>query len=89
MKFDSRNFGVSAAHLVDPVPLLPSGPGGVRGTSLHGARSSTSRQSRGRLQEKFNIALGARRGIGEEKQILRFARSDKFLIGKLSRRWPI
>src|SRR5215469_41342 len=42
---NSRNFGVSAAHLVDPVPLLPSGPGGVRGTSLHEARSSTSWQS--------------------------------------------
>jgi hypothetical protein len=39
-----RNFGDSAAHLVDPVPLLPSGPGGVRGTSLHRARSSTVSQ---------------------------------------------
>src|SRR5208283_2727788 len=42
----TRNFGTSAAHLVYPVPLLPSGPGGVRGTSLHRARSSTVRQSR-------------------------------------------
>jgi hypothetical protein len=29
----------------DPLPLLPSGPGGVRGESLHRARSSTHRQS--------------------------------------------
>src|SRR5882757_9154494 len=41
----SRNFGVSAAHSAYPVPLLPSGPGGVRGTSLHEARSSTIRHS--------------------------------------------
>jgi hypothetical protein len=43
---DERNFGYSAAHEVVPVPLLPSGPGGVRGTSSHRARSSTHRQSR-------------------------------------------
>src|SRR5271166_1661970 len=43
---DERNFGYSAAHEVIPVPLLPSGPGGVRGTSSHRARSSTHRQSR-------------------------------------------
>ena len=42
---DERNFGYSAAHEVIPVPLLPSGPGGVRGTSSHRARSSTHRQS--------------------------------------------
>ena len=41
-----RNFGWSAAPEVIPVPLLPSGPGGVRGTSLHRARSSTLRHSR-------------------------------------------
>src|SRR5580704_18196151 len=43
---DERNFGYSAAHETDPLPLLPSGPGGVRGESLHRARSSTDRQSR-------------------------------------------
>src|SRR5437870_4627342 len=50
-----RNFGSSAAPEVNPVPLLPSGPGGVRGTSLHRARSSTLRRSRAfaRPQEKF------------------------------------
>jgi hypothetical protein len=42
---DERNFGYSAAHEAIPVPLLPSGPGGVRGTSSHRARSSTHRQS--------------------------------------------
>ena len=41
---DERNFGYSAAHEAIPVPLLPSGPGGVRGTSSHRARSSTHRQ---------------------------------------------
>src|SRR5258708_36977498 len=41
----SRNFGFSEAHSAYPVPLLPSGPGGVRGTSLREARSSTIRQS--------------------------------------------
>src|SRR5205807_4108055 len=41
-----RNFGSSAAPEAIPVPLLPSGPGGVRGTSLHRARSSTLRRSR-------------------------------------------
>ena len=46
MTADERNFGYSAAHEVIPVPLLPSGPGGVRGTSSHRARSSTHRQSR-------------------------------------------
>src|SRR5580704_6447089 len=35
------NFGYSAAHEADPLPLLPSGPGGVHGESLHRARSST------------------------------------------------
>src|SRR5258708_2600767 len=40
-----RNFGWSAAPEAIPVPLLPSGPGGVRGTSLHRARSSTLRHS--------------------------------------------
>src|ERR1700690_745204 len=44
-KRDKRNFGRSAAHEADPLPLLPSGPGGVRGESLHRARSSTDRQS--------------------------------------------
>ena len=43
---DERNFGWSAAPEVIPVPLLPSGPGGVRGTSLHRARSSTLRRTR-------------------------------------------
>src|SRR6266480_4061223 len=43
---DERNFGWSAAPEVIPVPLLPSGPGGVRGTSLHRARSSTLRHLR-------------------------------------------
>src|SRR5580658_5748620 len=42
---DERNFGYSAAHETDPLPLLPSGPGGVRGESLHRARSPTHRQS--------------------------------------------
>ena len=42
---DKRNFGYSAAHEADPLPLLPSGPGGVRGESLHRARSSTDRRS--------------------------------------------
>ena len=42
---DKRNFGYSAAHEADPLPLLPSGPGGVHGESLHRARSSTDRQS--------------------------------------------
>ena len=42
---DERNFGSSAAHEVFPLPLLPSGPGGVRGASLHRARSSTHRRS--------------------------------------------
>ena len=41
-----RNFGWSAAHKAIPVPLLPSGPGGVRGTLSHRARSSTLRQPR-------------------------------------------
>ena len=44
IKNDERNFGYSAAHDVIPVPLLPSGPGGVRGASLHRARSSTHRR---------------------------------------------
>src|SRR5579875_3047741 len=44
MRRDERNFGYSAAHEADPLPLLPSGPGGVHGTSLHRARSSTDRQ---------------------------------------------
>ena len=39
-----RQFGYSAAHKVIPVPLLPSGPGGVRGAWLHRARSSTHRR---------------------------------------------
>src|SRR5215470_8442546 len=43
--FSARNFGWSGAHEAIPVPLLPSGPGGVRGTSLHRARSSTLWQS--------------------------------------------
>src|SRR6266478_7523360 len=38
--------GETAAPEAFPVPLLPSGPGGVRGTSLHRARSSTLRHSR-------------------------------------------
>jgi hypothetical protein len=41
-----RNFGWSAAPKAIPVPLLPSGPGGVRGTLSHRARSSTLRQPR-------------------------------------------
>jgi hypothetical protein len=41
---DERNFGYSAAHEAVPLPLLPSGPGGVHGESLHKARSSTHRQ---------------------------------------------
>jgi len=44
--FSARNFGWSAAPEAIPIPLLPSGPGGVRGTSLHRARSSTLRQAR-------------------------------------------
>src|ERR1700735_5629239 len=44
---DERNFGYSAAHETDPLPLLPSGPGGVRGESLHRARSSTHRRELG------------------------------------------
>ncbi len=43
---DERNFGWSAAPEPFPLPLLPSGPGGVCGDSLHRARSSTHRQSR-------------------------------------------
>ena len=43
---DERNFGSSAAHETGPLPLLPSGPGGVHGESLHRARSSTHRQAR-------------------------------------------
>ena len=37
---DERNFGYSAAHEAVPLPLLPSGPGGVCGESSHRARSS-------------------------------------------------
>jgi len=54
----SRNFGVPAAHLAYPVPLLPSGPGGVRGTSLHRARSSTER-SRGELRLQIQSSIRA------------------------------
>src|SRR3984957_14363247 len=51
---DQRNFGYSAAHETDPLPLLPSGPGGVCGESLHRARSSTLRPSESRqLQTKI------------------------------------
>jgi len=46
LRFGARNFGWSAAPEAIPIPLLPSGPGGVRGTSLHRARSSTLRQPR-------------------------------------------
>src|SRR5437870_13243965 len=41
-----RNFGSSAAPEVNPVPLLPPGPGGVRGASLHRARAASRRRSR-------------------------------------------
>src|SRR5690348_17398886 len=41
-----RNFGYSAAHEADPLPLLPSGPGGVRGESSHKARSSADWRTR-------------------------------------------
>src|SRR5258708_12551626 len=49
--------GETAAPEAFPIPLLPSGPGGVRGTSLHRARSSTLRQSRvsRNCRHKFNI----------------------------------
>src|SRR5579859_94081 len=56
----SRNFGVSAAHSAYPVPLLPSGPGGVRGTSLHEARSSTIRHSlESRVPFQFNTHISS------------------------------
>src|SRR5580658_8845307 len=53
---DERNFGYSAAHEEVPLPLLPSGPGGVHGDSLHRARSSTHRQEFG-PQQKSSTAL--------------------------------
>src|SRR5579863_2457781 len=49
-----RNFGYSAAHKADPLPLLPSGPGGVHGTSLHRARSSIDSSH---AQENFRARL--------------------------------
>ena len=53
---DERNFGYSAAHEAIPVPLLPSGPGGVRGTSSHRARSSTHPQSRKKFGRERSLA---------------------------------
>ena len=59
-----RNFGVSAAHSVFPVPLLPSGPGGVRGTSLHEARSSTTSQWQAcHCKQKFSTASAPSRKL--------------------------
>src|SRR5256884_6598596 len=55
-----RNFGSSAAPEVNPVPLLPSGPGGVRGTSLHRARSTTLRRSRAVRSEEPTSELQSR-----------------------------
>ena len=57
--FDERNFGYSAAHETDPLPLLPSGPGGVCGESLHRARSSTLRQSATRQLQIKILAHGS------------------------------
>src|ERR1700732_4805876 len=70
---DERNFGYSAAHEADPLPLLPSGPGGVRGESLHRARSSTDRQSPQRIfllqnrWAKSSTALRAIKANGQEQ----------------------
>ena len=46
----------------DPLPLLPSGPGGVRGESLHRARSSTDRQS---AQQNFLARKTASRSLAQ------------------------
>jgi len=38
-EIEGPDLGSSAAHGNDPLPLLPSGPGGVHGVALHEARS--------------------------------------------------
>jgi len=58
---DERNFGYSAAHEAVPLPLLPSGPGGVHGESLHKARSSTHRQEF-EPSAQSSIAMGWAKG---------------------------
>src|SRR6266852_1571999 len=70
---DERNFGYSAAHEAGPLPLLPSGPGGVHGESLHRARSSTHRRSRTILRFE-TAARSLAHGLGGEK-FLGFAAS--------------
>src|SRR6266700_6949090 len=56
-----------------PVPLLPSGPGGVRGTSLHRARSSTLRQSLVATAEENSNTASRRQPKGATKTALRFS----------------
>src|SRR5207302_4535659 len=62
---DERNFGYSAAHEAVPLPLLPSGPGGVHGESLHKARSSTHRQEL-EPSAQSSIAMGWAKGAVSE-----------------------
>src|SRR5258707_10932471 len=86
--------GETAAPEAFPIPLLPSGPGGVRGTSLHRARSSTLRQSRvsRNCRHKFNILRFARpfADAAEAEQVaplntqLRLRNQIKALVSPLS-----
>ncbi len=62
---NERNFGYSAAHEAVPLPLLPSGPGGVRGESLHKARSSTHRQEFCTRSAQSSIAIQWAKGTQE------------------------
>src|ERR1700680_3540547 len=83
----NRNFGSSAAHETDPLPLLPSGPGGVRGESLHRARSSTHRQGIRIIACKRESSIplcaakGARRGAKELAENC----PDHFLLASIGR----
>jgi hypothetical protein len=81
-----RNFGYSAAHEADPLPLLPSGPGGVCGESLHRARSSADGGARqifichGRFASLAQRCAGRKRG-GLRGKIRKAPRRHKTHLG--------
>ena len=55
-----RNFGWSAAPKAFPVPLLPSGSGGVRGTLSHRARSLAHGRGAANRETRFASMLKIR-----------------------------